>query len=247
MDAVPGTDRIVDLEHKVDDLTEQVAFLVEEARAQRRRREALEELQRDLAPVLRSLMGDAAEELDRLDLRAEDVAGLLRRLARNVDTLERALAQMESLADLARELSRISRPAMDAAIDKLAEAEARGYFGFARAGLGVVDRIVTGFSEEDVAALGDNVVTILEVVKELTQPQMLAIMSRVLAAVERQHEEIAWEPEEPPSLWGILRQLRDPDVRRGLARALNTLRAAAEATPPEEIRQLTDDRTEGGS
>ena len=36
--------------------------------------------------------------------------------------------------------------------------EERGYFEFAKAGLGVVDRVVTNFTEEDVEQLGDNVV-----------------------------------------------------------------------------------------
>ncbi len=34
---------------------------------------------------------------------------------------------------------------------------------------------------------------------------------------------MATEPAEPPSLWSLARQVRDPDVRRGMARALHTL------------------------
>ena len=37
----------------------------------------------------------------------------------------------------------------------------------------IADRVVTEFTEEDVKALGDNVVTILNAVKEMTQPEVM--------------------------------------------------------------------------
>ena len=44
--------------------------------------------------------------------------------------------------------------------------EREGYFAFARGGWRIVERIVTEFSEDDVNALGDNIVTILNTVKQ---------------------------------------------------------------------------------
>ena len=81
---------------------------------------------------------------------------------------------------------------------------------------GVVDRIVTGFSEEDVEALGDNVVLILQTVKEMTQPEIMAILYRMIEAIQRQQAVIEAEPEE-----------RAEPVRPGQADARSRRSAAA--------------------
>ena len=70
-------------------------------------------------------------------------------------------------------------------------------FEFIGAGMGVMDKIVTSYSREDVEALGDNVVHMLEIVKDLTQPEMLAVAERLLDVVQRQAQVAALEPEEP--------------------------------------------------
>ena len=41
----------------------------------------------------------------------------------------------------------------------------------------VLDNIIAGFGKEDVKALADNVVTILNTVKSMTQPDMLEAMN----------------------------------------------------------------------
>ena len=101
---------------------------------------------------------------------------------------------------------------------RLDEAERKGYFAFLRGGMGVMDKVVTSFSEEDIEQLGDNVVYILQTVKEMTQPE---IMSMVRDSVEVLREE---DPPEDPSLFSIMRQLNDPEVKRGLSKTLAVLR-----------------------
>ena len=108
----------------------------------------------------------------------------------------------------------------------------------ARAGYGVVDKVVTNFSEEDVTALGDNVVTILNTVKEITQPEMLALLQRMIDALQHQQDAIEAEPEDPPGMWALLRKMRDPDVRRGINRALTTLGSVSAETGPEAMREI---------
>ena len=64
MTAPATVDRTAELERKLDVLTDHVRFLTEEAEAQRRRREALEELQVDVMPLAtrarRVRLGDPA-------------------------------------------------------------------------------------------------------------------------------------------------------------------------------------------
>jgi uncharacterized protein YjgD (DUF1641 family) len=82
---------------------------------------------------------------------------------------------------------------------------------------------VTEFNEDDVNALGDNIVTILNTVKSLTQPQIMALTNNALQAIQEEPT-----PEGDVSAWALLRDLRDPKVRKGMARLLNMLKVLAE-------------------
>ena len=116
----------------------------------------------------------------------------------------------------------------------------------AGADAGVVDRIVTGFSEEDVESLGDNVVLILQTVKEMTQPEIMAILYRMIEAIQRQQAVIEAEAEEPPGFFAIAKQMRDPEIRRGMSRALNTLKAVSDVDtgPPRMYVAETEEQME---
>ena len=78
------------------------------------------------------------------------------------------------------------------------------------------------------ANLGDNVVTILMTIKEMTQPEIMA-MAQNLAGTMRKTE--AQQEEVPTSVWSIFKQLRDPQTRRGLALTLDMLKAVGAEQP----------------
>lgn len=155
----------------------------------------------------------------RLDQLSEQIAFLVEEQKLQRDT-------RESLGELIRDLGPLARQTMDSAAVALVEAEQRGYMGFAREGLEVVDKVVTSFSEEDVKALGDNVVLILETVKEMTQPELMQMMRTTIHEVGEMDDS-----GEPPGMMNLLRQMRDPDVRRGLARMMTLLRSMGSADP----------------
>jgi hypothetical protein len=85
--------------------------------------------------------------------------------------------------------------------DMLTAADEKGYFAFAREGSKIADRVVTEFSEEDVQALGDNVVTILNAVKEMTQPEVMGLVQRTAISVQDVEEAHI----EPPSMFALLK------------------------------------------
>ena len=111
------------------------------------------------------------------------------------------------------------------ATSALQELDQRGYFTFAKSGLGVVDRVVTSFTEDDVNQLGDNIVLILQTVKEMTQPEVMELLQGAAQSLE---EDVT----ETPSTMSIIRQMRDPEVKRGLARMLRVLRSFSDNPNP---------------
>ncbi len=192
---------------------------------QRRRQEELDELKRDLIPIGNHMVKIAIDELAEIsyDFRLEDLTFLLKRLLRDTHLLLKALDQLESLMGLSEELNRLMKPMFNTIVEELDRLEREGYFAFAREGWRIVERIVTEFSEEDVRALADNIVFILNTVRNMTQPEIMALANQAVDAIR----------EEPPadekvSLFSLLREMSDPKVRKGMARLLNLLKVLAD-------------------
>ncbi len=234
-------DRLEALETKIDRLAEQMAILTADAEYRRRQRESFQDLTGDLARVSEDAMVMATRELESLSKTADlgDTVRLLRRLVEVAPTLERALVGVSAVADLVDDAAPLGSDVMAMLTDRLAEAERKGYFAFATAAIGVADRVVTNFDEHDVELLGENVVAMLEALRQVTQPEMLAFLARMVTAVEAEQKAVENEPADPPSLWALVRQVRDPDVRRGMARALHTLRAVSAETGPDHQPSIT--------
>lgn len=216
------------LNRKLDLLAQQVAYLTAQAQQAERARQAREELTRDLMPVANDVFRLATEQLaetqEYVDL--NDLLRLFKRLLRNTPMLERMLDQMESASELFDTMMPLSDQAFEKAVDTLQTLEQKGYFTFAQGGMQIADNIVTSFTAADVKKLGDNIVLILNVIKGMTQPEIMQFVHNTLLIAEK-------EVEKPVdmSLRALFNQLRDPNVRRGLAltmRVLSVVGAQAE-------------------
>lgn len=217
---------------KVDHLTDQVSALTEQVEAQRRSAQILEELVQDLTPVVNQAFKTLVRELDEVDgeFTGEQLLFLIKRLLANTHRFNALLVQLESVLDLLAEVPKLGRPVFNSAVTTLDQLERKGYFVFAREGVRIADRVVTEFTEDDVRALGDNIVTILRTVKNMTQPDIMALANK---AVNQLHEP---EPvEQNASVWALMREINDPKVRKGLARLLRVVKTLADQ--PDSVRQ----------
>jgi uncharacterized protein YjgD (DUF1641 family) len=213
----------------MESLNQRVEWLTEQAFEQRSRQREWEELREDVTPIIHEAYTAAVEQMQTLEhhVQLEDVQLLVMRLLRNTRNLNQVLDWLESGMDLTHDFNRMSREIMTAATETLQEMEEKGYFGFIRQSAYVMDRIVTSFSEDDVKQLGDNVVLILNTVKALTQPEMMNLVSSLTQGL---HEAEVTVTDDDIRLMSLMRQMRDPDVRRGLAVTLATLKRMSQ--PP---------------
>jgi uncharacterized protein YjgD (DUF1641 family) len=211
---------VLELNQKLDRLATQLDFLTEEAQRQKRRQQEWDELKNDLIPIGNELFRLSVAQLEEIQqhVQLEDMLRLMKRLARNTHNLELMLDQVEGVMELWQDMSPLSRDMFFRVMAQLNEMEQKGYFAFLQGGLDMVDRIVSEFSEEDVQQLSDNIVLILQTVKEMTQPEIMTML-RNTALVVRDEEPVN------TSLLSIVRQLNDPQVRRGLAKTLNVLKS----------------------
>ncbi len=215
---------IVELNQKIDALNAQVAFLAEEARLQKQRRQEWDDLKNELTPVANDVFRVSVAQLEEVEsyVQLEDVLRLLKRMMRNTRNLEQLLDQMESMGAMWQDLTPLSQDAFLTLMNRLDEMERKGYFAFLKGGMNIMDQVVTSFTDDDVRQLGDNIVLILQTVKEMTQPEIMTMM-RNTASVMREEEPVG-----NVSMLTILRQLNDPAVKRGLSKTLSVLRTVSE-------------------
>ena len=214
----------------MDALTAQVQALTEHVQEQRRRQQEWDELRADLTPVALDAYQVMVEQLNELEpyVQLEDLLFLLKRVARNTRNIEMLLDQVESLSALGGDAMPILNDAVLMSVQQLDALERRGYFRLAKEGQYVLDNIVDHFGPEDVRQLGDNAVTILTTVKQMTQPEIMGMMQNLaggLRMAETQPEQV------DTSFRSLFRQLRAPQTRRGLAITLGMLRAVGAEGP----------------
>ena len=205
MEQAPAISDLAALNAKLDDLAAQVAFLTEQARETARRQQERSELMRDLAPIANDAVGLVTEQLEEIQgyVDLSDLLRLMKRLLRNGRNLDHMFDRLESLMDLAQTVGPLSDSIFEKATDTLQAAEQRGYFALARGGAQAVDKVATSLGPEDLDKLADSLVVLLGALKH------------------------AGEPVES-STRGLLRQMRDPEVRRGLAVVMRMLRTIGE-------------------
>jgi uncharacterized protein YjgD (DUF1641 family) len=218
---------LASLHQKIDVLTEQVAILTTQAEAQKRHQQSINELRDDLIPMANHMIKIGIDELAEIgdEFQIEDLFYLLKRIMRNTHLMLGLFDRMEAVMGIADETALLGKQVFNHTIDQLDKFERDGYFEFALEGWNILERIVTEFSKEDVQALGDNVVIILDTIRNMTQPEIMALANNAVGAIK---EDIPVS--EKVSMWTLVKELSDPKVRRGMIKLINLLKALDEQT-----------------
>jgi uncharacterized protein YjgD (DUF1641 family) len=214
-----------EVEVQINDINQKLDFILEELAVQKQRRLALEDLATDMNLIGNDLFKATVDELDHagVELDTEQIKSLFFRLLRNAETLNEMLQMAESMVDLSKDVGPvITQMGLDG-IQKMHVLEQRGYFEFLRELSGIADNIVTHFSAEDVKLLADNIVTILETVKNLTQPEMLGALNNAINVFQK----IEIDDIEEYSLWKAFNELRTPEGRKGIGFIMTFLKNIA--------------------
>lgn len=161
----------------------------------------------------------------------EDLAATLSEINRKLDSVvevtEDLGRQLESFEDLREDFVPIAHEGILIAYRKLHELEQAGVIDFLKESAAVFHTISTSFTQDDVKALGDNVVQILHTVRSLTQPEVLDLADKAAGALKA-------APAAPMGRIGLLRSFRDPEVRKGLTMFLGVLRELGSEADTDE-------------
>lgn len=179
-------------------INQKLDTLLAQVEIQREQQQAMKELVDDAIPIVNHVIKLSIDELAEIgsDFQLGDLLFLLKRILRDTRLLVQLLDQMEALADLASEGQKMGKQIVHQITMELDKLERKGYFAFARAGLQVADRFVRDFPPDALISLGDRLADALKT-----------------------------EPPPNVSFFTLLRSLANPEVRRGLYRTLNILKA----------------------
>jgi uncharacterized protein YjgD (DUF1641 family) len=216
---------MLELTQKIDLLTAQVTYLTEQAQITERARQDREELVQTMMPMAKGAMRMASEQLEDVQeyLHPEDLVRLLKKVIRHGPQLEMMIDQIDGVMDLLAVAGPITKEAVAKATGVLDDLDRKGYFAFAQSALRMADNVVTSFSPEDANRLADNIVLILNTVKDMTQPEIMNFLRSTLMVAEQEIEKPV-----DTGYFSLMRQMNDPAVRRGLALTLRVLRVVGQ-------------------
>jgi len=202
------------IQEQINEINRKLDIVLEEVLAQKETRHSIEDLTSDLTIVGNDIFKSTVTELDNagIEIDGEAVKQLMLKLVRNVDTLNEMFEMLESLSDLIKDVSPILHQMGLDGIHMMNELEQKGYFEFVKEGVKIVDNIVSHFTAEDVKLLADNVVTILETVKNLTQPEMLKAINSGLIV----YKSIEFKEVEEYSIWKAARAMNSKEMKKGI-------------------------------
>lgn len=192
------------LHTKIDQLTEQVAFLSDQAQDQQRRGQELDELKADLIPIGNQLVNLTIQELEEVgaDFELEDLLYLLKRVLRNTHLILTMMDRLESIMGIADEVELLGKQVFSATVEYLDRLERSGLFQQTS-----------------------------DLLRALSEGDTLADLNRALMAFQ----DSSGSNQTPPSLFGLVRQLNQPEARRGLDRLVKMVTALG-GEPGEEIK-----------
>jgi len=203
-----------DIQEQMLQLNQKMDVVLNIMSQQQQKTERVEDLLADLQIVGKDMYDTAVVELEnqQVEIDVDEIKALGIKLLHNVENIGTVLSMFESTVDLAKDAGPIIRESIIDLTKKLNEFEQKGYFEFFAELARLLDNIVASFSKVDVAQLADNVVSILNTVKDLTQPQMMHAVGNALKAYNSM--EMATVPEY--SLFKVLREINTPEMKKAM-------------------------------
>ena len=213
------------IQQQIDDINRKLDIILEEVFSQKQSRETISDLADDLSIVGKDVFKNTVIELDKagVELDSDALKGIGIRLIRNIDNINEFLDTLESINDFLKDATPIARQVGLDTIQKMNELDQKGYIDFFKELSKVLENIVTHFSVEDVRDLSNNVVTILETVKEMTQPDMLSAMDNAVHVFKNLDTKDIPEI----SLWKAMKEMRSPEMKKGLGFIITFLKNLA--------------------
>jgi len=210
------------VQERIDALDKKMDLILEYLHEQKMKSGMVEDLVGDLSLVGKDAYETMVEELDKRKIQVDgaELTDLAISFVRNTGNIKAAMDTLEMAVDLGKEVGPIANEVIIDFTKKMNELEQKGYFEFFKEIGPILDNIVTGFTPHDLRELADSVVSILNTVKEMTQPEVLGTMQNAIKAFN------SMETESVPSysIWKLMREMNSPEMKKALGFAITFMK-----------------------
>jgi uncharacterized protein YjgD (DUF1641 family) len=207
--------KLTDQQSQIEEVNRKLDVVLEYLQIQKQKSAMVDDLVSDLSLIGKDIYDTTVKELENrlVEIDPDQLRELLLKLVKNVPAFIRMIDMIESLTDLAKDAGPMVNEMVIDFTKKLHEFEQKGYFEFLRESGRIIDNIVINFSTDDIRQLADNIVTILQTLKNLTQPEVLRGINNAVKVFN------SMEMEKIPeySYWRLLREMRSHEMKRGMA------------------------------
>jgi len=202
------------LELQLQSIDKKLDLISEELAVVRKQREEFNELKDDLTLIAKDVLSATIDEFEDIApfVQTGDFLHLLKKILQNTKNITNVMIQFESALDFLEDAKPVGKELFNDILEKLNDLDQKGYFQFIKGLINVADRVVEHFSEEDVKLLGDNIITILETVKGLTQPEMLSALNNAVGI----YQNLDTTDIPQYSIWRVMRELNTPEMKKGI-------------------------------
>ena len=222
---------------QLSDIQAKLNIITAEMEIQRRHRQEIQELKDDVTFIAKDIFNTAVTELEDVApfVQTGDFLYLVKKLVRNTNNIIGMLEKMESVVDFIEDARPIGQSIFHDTLCRLDGLDRRGYFDFFAELVCILDNVVQHFSVKDLELLADNVVTILETIKDLTQPDMLKAINNAVQV----YRHVDLDHVKDISVFGALREMNSPEVKRGIGFLITFIKNIAHAS-----NELTTEKEE---
>ena len=216
-----------DIQKQINEMNEKLDTVLHHVNQQRLKSEMVDDFLSDASIITKDAWDSTVKELDDqgVELNVDDIKQLTVKLMKNIGNFTQMIELFESFNDLAKDVGPITKEVGIDTIKKLHEFEQKGYFEFFKELTGVMDKIVENSSPEDIRKFSNNIGTIMEIVRGLTQPEVLNSVNEAVKV----YQDMDKENVEEYSLWKTFKTLNSKEMKKEIGFVMTFLKQLSEA------------------
>jgi len=221
------------INERLDKLEGKIDLLLEYVNQQRLNTSVVEDLASDLGIIGKDFYDTAVEELDKrqVEIDPSELTDLLISFMRNIGSFKVVMNTFEMVIDLTKEIGPIAIEVIIDFTKKLAVLEEKGYFEFVKDIGPIIDNIIMGLKPQDMKDLADNIMLILNTVKDITQPNMLKSIDNAV----KMYASIETENIPSYSIWRLMKEMNSPEMKRAIGFAVTFMKNMSDNAEKKKI------------
>lgn len=208
---------------KEDLILEKLGKIEAELADFRAAREPMDDLVRDLNPIMKQALYVMIDEFKDVEdsFQLEDMFALLKKFMTQVKNLTWTLEALETMVDMWRTMEPMMKSALHNTVRYLGTLEQKGVFRTYEAMLEVRGKIAQHYGPEDIEAMGDSFVTLIGLLKKMSDPKMLELLEKLTDLPAN----IDLAGAKPVSMFGVVGALSNAEVKDGIGVAMEMVKA----------------------